>query len=92
MYNARELGVFFIPDIKRRNDFVMWLQVVKKAKYVYGLPEVLTYYRVREGSLSKDKKKLIRYQWKVYRDIEKLPLMKSVSLLVHKIYTVLKKK
>ncbi|MDZ7835045.1 MAG: glycosyltransferase family 2 protein [Alkalibacterium sp.] len=92
MYNARELRVFFIPDIKRRNDFVMWLQVVKKAKYVYGLPEVLTYYRVREGSLSKDKKKLIKYQWKVYRDIEKLPLMKSVSLLIHKIYTVLKKK
>lgn len=92
MYNAKELGIFFIPDIKRRNDFVMWLQVIKKANYVYGLPEALTYYRVREGSLSKDKKKLIKYQWKVYRDIEKLPLLKSVFLLSHKIYTVLKKK
>ena len=92
MYNAEELGIFFIPDIKRRNDFVMWLQVIKKAEYIYGLPEVMTYYRVREGSLSKDKKKLIKYQWKVYRDIEKLPLVKSIFLLFHKIYTVLKKK
>ncbi|GAB2479883.1 glycosyltransferase family 2 protein [Alkalibacterium psychrotolerans] len=92
MYNAKELGVFFIPDIKRRNDFVMWLQVIKKAKYVYGLPEALTYYRVRKGSLSKNKKKLIKYQWKVYREIEKLPLLKSVFLLIHKIYSVLKKK
>ncbi|MDN6730692.1 MAG: glycosyltransferase family 2 protein [Atopostipes suicloacalis] len=92
MYNAEKLGIFFIPDIKRRNDFVMWLQVIKKAEHIYGLPEILTYYRVREGSLSKDKKKLIKYQWKVYRNIEKLPLVKSIFLLFHKIYTVLKKK
>ena len=91
IYNAKNLGVFFIPDIKRRNDFVMWLQVIKKAKYNYGLLEPLTYYQVREGSLSSNKKTLIKYQWRVYREIEKLSLVKSLYLLLHKVFSVVMK-
>lgn len=91
MYNARELGKFYIPDIKKRNDFVMWLQVIKKAGKLYGLDEILTTYTIREGSLSKNKTDLVKYQWTVYRDIEKLPLSKSFYLLVHKTLSVLLK-
>lgn len=90
VYNAEELGKFYSPDIKRRNDFVMWLQVIKKAGTIYGMDEVLTYYRVREGSLSVDKKKLLKYQWQVYRDIEKLSLVKSSYLVVYKVLQTLK--
>lgn len=88
MYNADKLGKFYIPNIKKRNDFVMWLKVIKKAKNLYGLPEVLTYYRVREGSLSAKKSDLVKYQWKVYRDIEKLSLTKSFYLLIHKVISI----
>jgi len=89
MYNANELGKFYIPDIRKRNDFVMWLQVIKKTKYIYGMEEALTQYRIREGSLSENKLDLIKYQWKVYREIESLSLAKSIYLLLHKIFTVI---
>lgn len=88
MYNAKVLGKFYAPLIKRRNDFAMWLQVIKKAKYVYGLHEPYTIYRVRDNSLSSNKLKLLKYQWKVFREIEKLSIHKSMYLLIHKIYTV----
>jgi len=91
MYNANELGKFYIPDIKKRNDFVMWLQVIKKAGTLYGLDENLTTYTIREGSLSKNKTDLVKYQWTVYRDIEKLSLPKSVCLLAHKAISILLK-
>ena len=91
MYNVSELGKFYIPDIKKRNDFVMWLQVIKKAKKLYGLDENLTTYTIREGSLSKDKKDLVKYQWTVYRDIEGLSFIKSLYLLLHKTISVLLK-
>lgn len=91
VYNAEKLGKFYIPNIKKRNDFVMWLQVIKKAKHLYGLEDVLTYYRVREGSLSKDKVDLVKYQWNVYRKIEGLSFLKSFYLLAHKTLSVLKK-
>ncbi len=33
MYNAWALGRFTIPDIRKRNDYVLWLQVIKKAGF-----------------------------------------------------------
>lgn len=84
IYNADKLGKFKIPNIKKRNDFVMWLQVIKEAKYLYGIKEPLGSHRVRRGSLSENKIDLVRYQWQVYRKIERLPLLKSIYLILHK--------
>jgi len=92
IYNAEKLGKFYAPDIKKRNDFVVWLQVIKKAEYLYGLNETLTTYRVRKGSLSKNKVNLIKYQWRVYREIEDLSLIMSTYLLVHKTLVILRRK
>lgn len=89
IYNANNLGKFYITDIRKRNDFVMWLQVIKKTKYIYGMEEALTQYRIREDSLSKSKPDLVKYQWKVYREIEGLSLIKSIYLLIHKIVSIL---
>lgn len=89
MYNVKQLGKFYAPLIKRRNDFAMWLQVIKKAGIIYGLHETYSIYRVRSNSLSSNKAKLIKYQWKVFRKIENLPLSKSIYLLIHKIFMVL---
>lgn len=91
IYNADKLGKFYIPDIKKRNDFAMWLQVIKKANYLYGLESAFTKYRISEGSLSSNKFDLVKYQWKVYREIEGLSLLKSTSLLLHKTVSVLLK-
>lgn len=89
MYNVEELGKYYIPDIKKRNDFVMWLRVIKGANILHGLPEVLTYYQVRRDSLSSNKSNLVKYQWKVYRDFEKISFLKSVYLLIHKVTTII---
>ncbi len=85
MYNAKELGYVTIPNIKKRNDFVMWLKILKKEKYVYGISEPLAQYRIRNGSLSNGKKGLIKYQWYVYREIEKISFIKSSYYLLYNI-------
>ncbi|MGY0691405.1 glycosyltransferase family 2 protein [Virgibacillus sp. FSP13] len=83
MYNAKKLGKFKIPDIKKRNDYVMWLKIIKKAKYLYGLDESLSSHRIRTGAISRKKTGLVGYHWKVYREIEHLSFAKSVYLIVH---------
>lgn len=91
IYNAEQLGKIKIPNIRKRNDYVMWLKVIKKAKYLYGIEEPLASYRVRAGSLSKNKFALVKYQWKVYREIEKLSFIKAVNLMLYQmIMTVFK--
>ena len=83
IYNAEKLGKFKIPDIKKRNDYVMWLQVIKKEKYLYGIEEPLGSHRIRTEGISSNKKSLVGYHWKVYREIEKLSLLKSSYLIVY---------
>jgi len=83
IYNAEKLGKFKIPNIKKRNDYVMWLQVIKKEKYLYGIEEPLGSHRIRSGSISSNKRSLVGYHWKVYREIENLSLIKSVYLIVY---------
>ena len=83
IYNAKKLGKFKIPDIKKRNDYVMWLQVMKKEKYLYGIQEPLGSHRIRKGAISSKKTTLVKYHWKVYREIEKLSLFKSSYLIIY---------
>lgn len=90
IYNADTLGKFYAADIRRRNDFVMWLQVIKKAGLAYGLNEVLGYHRERKNSISISKTGLVKFQWIVYRKIEKLSLFKCCFLMAYKIFQTLK--
>jgi len=52
MYDVTKIGLIQIEDIKKNNDYAMWLKVCKKAD-CYLLPEVLAKYRRgRAGSVS----------------------------------------
>lgn len=81
MYDANEIGFLQIEDIKKNNDYAMWLKVCKKAD-CYLLPEVLAKYRRgRSGSVSSHSiRTMIKWHYKLFREAEK---MGSVSSLWH---------
>lgn len=78
MYNVEALGKFVVPNIRKRNDDALWLQILKKEEYIYGMKEVLMKYRIRENSISSNKLQLVKYHWILYRDIEKLSVPRSI--------------
>ena len=78
MYSVRKMGKFEVPNIRKRNDDALWLQMLKKEEYIYGFDEVLMKYRIREGSISSNKLNLIKYHWKLYREIEHLSVPRSI--------------
>ena len=51
MYDADAVGLIQIADIKKNNDYAIWLKVCKKAN-CYLLNETLARYRIRNGSIS----------------------------------------
>lgn len=81
IYDAKALGKHIIPNIRKRNDYVMWLQVIKEAGILYGLNEVLSSHRVREGSISSNKVSLVKFHWYVYRRIQGMSLFKSMYMV-----------
>ena len=78
MIDLKILGhKMYMPDIKKRQDQGLWLDVLKKIDKAYCLNEILGQYRIREGAISVNKTDNIKYQWKLYRNIEKLNKIKS---------------
>lgn len=77
MYNVEKMGKFEVPNIRKRNDDALWLQMLKKEKYIWGMPDVLMRYRIRSNSISSNKLSVIKYHWKLYREIEHLNVFRS---------------
>ena len=77
MYNVEKMGKFEVPNIRKRNDDALWLKMLKKEKYIFGMPEVLMQYRIRKNSISSNKLSVIKYHWKLYREIEHLSVLRS---------------
>lgn len=77
MITRKALKDIRIPDIKKRNDFALWLKVLKKGITCDGMSEVTMIYRRRKDSVSSKKIGLISYHWALYRHIEKLSIIKS---------------
>lgn len=78
IYNVDKLGKFTVPNIRKRNDDALWLQILKKEKYIYGINDILMEYRIRQNSISSNKLDLIKYHWHLYREIEHLSIFRSM--------------
>lgn len=77
VYDVEKMGKFEVPNIRKRNDDALWLQMLKKEKYIWGMPDVLMKYRIRQNSISSNKFKVIKYHWILYREIEHLSVIRS---------------
>ncbi len=86
IYNARILGKITIPKIQKRQDWVMWLEAIKKAGEAKGMNDVLALYRVRKNSLSSNKLKLLSHNYNVYRKTLNFSRLKSLIYIFKFLY------
>ena len=83
MYDQEALGKFQVPTIKKRNDFALWLKILKEIDYCYGMEDVLGTYRMgRVGSVSSNKLKQAKYHWQLYHEIEGHNVLRSLYEMV----------
>ena len=93
MYDADKIGLIQIEDIKKNNDYAMWLKICRKAD-CYLLDEDLAMYRKREGSISNHGYiSLIKWHYKLYREVEKQNIINSLfNTCRNMIFGIYKKK
>lgn len=79
MYDAETVGLIQIADIKKNNDYAMWLKVCRKAD-CYLLDECLAQYRKgRAGSVSTHGiRTMIGWHYKLFHNVENQNVLKSV--------------
>jgi len=68
-----------MPLLRTGQDYATWLKLLKVGHNAHPITEILTQYRILPNSISRNKVKKARRQWQIYREIEKLPLLKAVE-------------
>ncbi len=72
IYDSEYFGKIEISSIRKRQDWIIWLKILKKIKTAKPVAESLAFYRIRENSVSSSKFKLLKYNYKVYRDFHRM--------------------
>ena len=63
IYNQEELGKVYMPLLRKRQDYGLWLELLKRTTFCYTYPEVTALYRVRENSISSNKLEMLKWNW-----------------------------
>ncbi len=70
-------GKVYCPEIRKRQDFGLFLSLLKRVGRAHLVGATLCSYRVRENSVSSNKFHNIGYQWRVLFEIERLGMIPS---------------
>jgi len=75
-------------------DYVFWLDMVRRAGSASCVPytEALAWYLVRSDSLSSHKLRAACWQWRIYRDIEKLNWINATQYMCHYAWHAVRKR
>lgn len=84
-------GAVRMPLIKRRQDHGYWLELLRDgSRTAVGINETLVSYRLHRGSLSANKLVAAAYTWKLLRNVERLPVGKSLRVFGGYVFVHLK--
>lgn len=80
MYDFEKVGLIQISDLRKNNDYAMWLRALKKTNG-YRYPKVLSIYNKHDHSISSGKKtKLIKWHYILFRKDCKYSRIYSILL------------
>ena len=91
IYDTQKVGKVYMENVKYE-DYTLWLKILKKVEYAFGIDEPLAKYRVLPNSYSSNKFRAMKWTWNIFRRIEKLELLPSVYYLANYIYYGIKKR
>jgi glycosyltransferase involved in cell wall biosynthesis len=89
IYDADYFGKIVIEATQKRQDWRLWLTILKQIQVTKPVPEPLAFYRIRKDSISSSKFKLIKHNFGVYREFHGFNFVFSVLLMVRFLFTQL---
>lgn len=85
IYDSHQFGKLMMPQIKMRQDYGLFLELLRIAEQkglrAIGLEQCIARYRVHGSSMTQNKLAASYYQWQLYRRIEKLSLPISLAAM-----------
>lgn len=78
-------NILSMPNVESE-DTGAWWNILRNGNIAYGLKENLVTYRVRNDGLSSNKYNGLKKTWKLYRNQEKLSIIKSIFYLIKYVF------
>jgi hypothetical protein len=69
MYDIEKVGKVYMPLIRKRQDWGLMLNILSICDVAYGIKEPLAIYRLRNNSISSNKKSLVSYNVRLYEEV-----------------------
>jgi len=92
VYNAETVGKrYFNTSFPMFEDYIYWLAILKEGYVAHGQKQVLAVYRLRRGSVSRDKRGKTKYIWAIHKEIEGVPIYKRIYLIICYVYYGIRK-
>lgn len=89
IYDVDYFGKITLEASQKRQDWRLWLTILKKIKITKPVSEPLAFYRIRKDSISSSKFKLIKHNFGVYREFHGYNFLFSVLLMMRFLFTQL---
>ena len=82
LYDTERVGKVYFHKV-HHEDYAMWLSILKRGFVARNTGAVMALYRVTSNSVSSHKLRLLSWQWSIYRNVEKLGLLRSAYCYVN---------
>lgn len=79
MYDSDKVGKLTIDSARKRQDWNLWLTILRKIDKAHAIPESLAYYRRGNPSVSSGKIALLKHNYLVYRKFHQLHIVASIA-------------
>ena len=75
MYDREQIGTIQIPHIDKRNDYALWLTILRKGYTAHGIQEPLAIYRSHNGVSKGNKLAFLKYHYQMFHHIVFLQML-----------------
>lgn len=91
MYDSKRVGKEYFPVGSKREDHVMWLNLLKKIPVGKPLPKTMAKYRMHANSISRKKSNIALDQYLVYKEHMQFSTLKSMYYTINWAFNGFKK-
>lgn len=69
IYDTRRIGKIYMKDVRKRQDWLLWIDILRLTRHAYCTPERMSSWRTgNENSLSARKSSLFKYHLIIYKN------------------------
>ena len=92
IYDVKLIGKRYMPKIRNRQDWALWINILRDIEVTKGIQDSLAIYNSRSESISSNKLKMLKYTWIIYKYELGFNYIKSVSyMMIYLFFFAIKK-